>query len=117
MKREIVVFVKHILESIVAINSFLGNLSKSELEKDRIRQSAIIRELEVIGEAVKNIPKNVREEYSNIAWKQIAGMRDKLIHHYFGVDLDIVWDTIKKDLPELERQIKEILKEESSHPR
>lgn len=71
--------------------------------------------MEVIGEAVKNIPDNIRNEYPNIAWKQISGMRDKLIHHYFGVDLDIVWDTIKKDLPELEKQIQEILKGEQSH--
>src|SRR3989338_10787006 len=99
MKKEFEVFAKHILESIGAINIFLGNLSKTELERDRLRQSAVIRELEVIGEAVKNLPEDVTKKHSNILWKQIAGIRDKLIHHYFGVDLDIVWQTIKKDLP------------------
>lgn len=110
MKKEIEVFAKHILDSVTAINSFLGNLSKSDLEKERLRQSAVIRELEVIGEAVKNIPEEVKKQYPNISWKQIAGMRDKLIHHYFGVDLDIVWATIKNDLPILEKQIQEIIK-------
>ncbi len=110
MKEEYEAFAKHILDSINAINSFLGELSKSELEKNRLRQSAIIRELEIIGEAVKNLPENVKKEMPDIEWKQIAGMRDKLIHHYFGVDLDIIWDSVKNDLPKLKNAIYKILK-------
>ncbi len=108
MTKEVNVFARHILDSIHAIYSFLGNLSKEELEKDRLRQSAIIRELEVIGEAVKNMPESDKKEAKNIPWKQIAGMRDKLIHHYFGVDIDAVWQTIKRDLPVLKEEVKKM---------
>lgn len=102
-------FAKHILDSIDAIYSFLGNLPKEELEKDRLRQSAIIRELEIIGEAVKNLPDSIKKEHPDMPWKEIAGMRDKLIHHYFGVDLDIIWNVIKENLPKLKETIKDIL--------
>ena len=103
------VFAKHILDNIYAVESFVGKFSKSELESDRLRQSAIIRELEVIGEAVKNLSEETKKKYPHIAWKQIAGMRDKLIHHYFGVDMNTVWGVLDKDLPELKEVIKKIV--------
>ncbi len=71
---------------------------------------AVIRNLEIIGEAVKNIPPEVRSKYPEIPWKQIAGFRDVVIHHYFGVDLNIVWTVIRKHLKELKPKIKRILK-------
>lgn len=73
---------------------------------------AFLRSLEVIGEAVKNVPRTFRNKYPGIPWKEIAGMRDKLIHEYFGVNYRIVWETVKKEIPKLENQIKEIMEKE-----
>ena len=98
-------FIEHILESINAIENFSKNLSKEELVSNRLKQSAIIREIEIIGEAVKNISENLKEKYQEIKWKDIAGTRDKMIHHYFGVDLNIVWNIIHQDLSLLKKQI------------
>ena len=110
--KDYVVFLRHIIDGIEHINSFSNELSKEFLINDRLRQSAIIRELEIIGEAAKNIPEEFRKKYPKIEWKKIAGLRDKLIHQYFGVDINIVWDIIKEDLPQLKKDIKEILKKE-----
>ena len=104
-------FIEHILESINAIKEFSKNMSKEELISNRLKQSAIVREIEIIGEAVKNISENLKNKNREIEWKDIAGTRDKMIHHYFGVDLNIVWEIIKKDLPILEKQIKNIKKD------
>jgi uncharacterized protein with HEPN domain len=101
-------FIKHILDSISAIENFSNNLSKDELVSNRLKQSAIVREIEIIGEAVKNISENLKNKHKEIEWKKIAGTRDQMIHHYFGVDLNIVWDIINKNLPVLKKQILEI---------
>jgi len=102
------VFVEHILESIKAIKEFSKNLKKEELIHNRLKQSAIVREIEIIGEASKNISKETKEKYYKIAWREIIGTRDKMIHQYFGVDLDIVWNIITKDILTLENQILKI---------
>jgi len=104
------VFIEHILDSINAIENFSMNLNREELTSNRLKQSAIIREIEIIGEAVKNISENIKNKHKEIEWKDIVGTRDKMIHHYFGVDLNIVWDIIKKDLPKLKKQIEKIKK-------
>ena len=104
------VFIEHILESINAIGGFSENLNREELSLNRLKQSAIVREIEIIGEAVKNLPKNFKIKHPKIPWKKIAGMRDILIHEYFLVDLRAVWDTSKDDLPILKKQIKDLLK-------
>ena len=75
-------------------------------------QDALIRRIEIIGEAVKNLPREFRDRYPVIPWGDIAGMRDKLMHHYFGVDSEVVWRTVQDDIPELKKKIKEILKNE-----
>ncbi len=102
------IFIKHILESIEAVGEFSKNMDKDELNSSRLKQSAITREIEIIGEAVKNISDKTKNKYKEVEWKEIAGTRDKMIHHYFGVDLDIVWGIIKKDIPKLKKQISEI---------
>ena len=75
-------------------------------------QNAVIRSIEVIGEAVKNLPKDFKSKYAEIPWNKITGMRDKIIHHYFGVDLETVWKVVKENIPELKNNIKKILKKE-----
>ena len=102
------VFIEHILDSINAIENFSMNLNREELTSNRLKQSAIIREIEIIGEAVKNISESLKNKHPEIEWKEIVGTRDKMIHHYFGVDLNIVWDIIKINLPDLKEKILKI---------
>ena len=108
MKRDIGLFIEDILNSIKNIEEFSKNLDKDKFSKDILRQSAIIRQLEIIGEAAKNVPNSFREKYPNIAWKDIAGVRDILSHAYFGVNLDRVWKIIETDLPKLKKEISRI---------
>src|SRR3989344_9098858 len=108
MKRDIILFIEDILESINAIEDFSKDMNKKELETNRLKQSAIIREIEIIGEAVKNIPEDFKDEHTEIEWRKISGMRDIIIHSYFRVDLNAVWNVIKKDIPILEKQMRKI---------
>ncbi|MFH1510447.1 MAG: DUF86 domain-containing protein [Candidatus Woesearchaeota archaeon] len=118
MKRDIGLFVDDILESIRNIEEFTLGLNKEKFSKDKLRQSAVIRQLEVIGEAVKNIPSGFREKYPDIPWKDIAGLRDILSHAYFGVNIERVWMVIEKDLPYLKKGIKRIRTSEyKTHPK
>jgi len=108
MKRDLVLFFDDILDSINAIENFSRGMKKEGLLSNRLKQSAIVREIEVIGEAVKNIPEYFRKKYPGVPWSKIAGMRDIIIHGYFRVDLDAVWNVIKRDVPALKRQIQKI---------
>lgn len=109
MNKDHLIFIKHVLGSIEIIENYLGNISKEDFMKDQKLQDAVIRRLEVIGEAVKNIPYELREKYPKIPWQGIAGTRDKLTHHYFGIDLELIWNVTKDDLPVLKKEIKKIL--------
>lgn len=111
MKRKELLFLKDILESISNIEEFSKGLSKEKFMKNRLKQSAIVRQFEIIGEAVKNISDSTREKYPGIEWRKIAGSRDIFIHGYFMVDYDRVWGIIKKDLPDLKQKILKIKKE------
>ena len=112
MKKEPLVFAEHMLESITKIKSFIKGISKEEFMSNEEKQSAVIRQIEIIGEASKNIPESFKKKYSKISWKEIAGTRDKIIHNYFGIDLDMIWDVVKEDLLILEQEIKKILEKE-----
>jgi len=103
------VFLEHILDSINAIGSFSKGLSVQKLVSNRLRQSAIVREIEIIGEAAKNISSGFKEKHQEVNWKEIVGTRDKIIHHYFGVNMNIIWEIITKDLPVLKKQVKGII--------
>lgn len=103
------IFLKHILDSINQIEEYLNEVYFEDFIKSKLIQDGVIRQLEIIGEATKHLSLELREKYSNIPWEDIAGMRDKLIHHYFGVDLEAVWDTAAKDLPDLKENVKKIL--------
>ena len=108
MKRDVNLFIQDILENIKDIESFSKGLTKKEFAANKLKQNAIIRSLEVIGEAVKNIPDSFRKEHPNIPWKDIAGFRDILSHVYFGVNIDRVWNIIEVDLSSFKREIEKI---------
>ena len=108
MKRDIGLFIEDISGGIKNIGDFTRGLNKEKFSKDTLRQSAVIRQLEIIGEAVKNIPDNFRKKYPEVPWKDIVGMRDKLMHHYFGANLNTVWKVIKEDFPDLKKKIQKI---------
>jgi uncharacterized protein with HEPN domain len=104
------VFVGHILESIENIEKFMKGVPKVFFSKNREKQSAVIREIEIIGEASKNLSQKFKEENNEVDWKPISGFRDKLIHHYFGINLERVWNVLEKDLPDLKKKILRIKK-------
>jgi uncharacterized protein with HEPN domain len=110
-KRDTRVFLEDILESIEKIEEYTTDVNEEEFYENTFVQDAVIRRLEVIGEAVKNIPDDFRVKYPDIPWRQIAGMRDVLIHAYFGVNLRRVWKVIKEDIPELKLKILKILED------
>lgn len=103
------IFIEDILESIERIEEYTANKTLEEFLSDHEKQDAIIKRLEVIGEAVKNIPADIKKKYPKIPWGDMAGMRDVLIHEYFGINIKRVWDTAKNDVPKLKKQIIEIL--------
>ncbi|MBU0701170.1 DUF86 domain-containing protein [bacterium] len=107
--RDIRDYLNDILEMIEDIKNFTEGISYEGLERDKKTLYAAIRCLEVLGEAVKKIPNSIREEYPEIPWQEIAGMRDRLIHEYFGVDMETIWDTIQEDLSPLKETITKII--------
>jgi len=105
MKRDINLFIDDILENINLIEKSTKKLSKTKFKEDKDIVDATLRRLEVIGEAVKNLPHSFTKKFPDIPWRGIAGFRDVLIHAYFGVSLDRVWNIIKKDLFDLKKKI------------
>jgi uncharacterized protein with HEPN domain len=103
------VYISHIIERSSKIIEFTSGMSESDFIKDEKTQSAVIRELEVIGEASKRISEDFRNKTSTIPWKLMAGMRDVLIHNYEGVDAILVWDTIQKSIPSLIEDLKKVI--------
>lgn len=114
MKKDNIIFIRHILEEIIKIENSTKNLFKEDFRKDEDIQDATARRIEIIGEAAKNVSNEFKNKNRQIPWKNMTDTRNKLIHHYFGVDLNTVWDIIKKDLPKLKADIEEILKREKS---
>jgi uncharacterized protein with HEPN domain len=109
-KRKNKLYLQDIKESIRRIEKYTEGVNFEKFRRDKKTIDAVVRNLSVIGEAVKNIPKEIKDKNSNVAWKEILGMRNKVIHEYFGIDEEILWKTIKDDLPLFKKQILNILK-------
>lgn len=109
MSRSPAEYLRHILDETTYLKGKSTGLSKEEFLKDETIQRAFVRSLEIIGEAKKNLPPAFRTEHVHVDRRAIAGMRDKLIHGYFGVDYDIVWDAVKNKIPELRRAVEELI--------
>ena len=102
MKRDYSVYLRDILQAFRDVREFVEGLSYEEFIIDKKTISAVLRELEIAGEATKQLPPSIRKKYPQIPWADMAGMRDKLIHFYFGVDLEIVWQTVTVRIPAIE---------------
>lgn len=115
MKRDYTLFIKDILKAIVNIEEFIQNVHFEEFCKDEKTQSAVVWQIQIIGEATKNIPATIRDKYPEIPWRYMARIRDKIAHFYFGIDYEIVWDVVRNKLPEIKPSIDKILQNMDDH--
>lgn len=111
MNKDANIFLAHIKESIDLIESFTKGCTKDKFFKDIKLQDAVIRRIEIIGEAAKNIPEEFRAKHAEVPWAEMARTRDKLIHGYFGIDLELTWAIVQTDLPKLKGKIERLLKQ------
>ena len=109
MSKEPIEYLKHISDECTYLLSVNKDLSKADFLDDETLKRAVVRSLEIIGEATKKIPADFKVKYSSIQWKNMAGMRDRLIHDYIGVNYSIVWDVFNNKIPGLHKQIQEVL--------
>lgn len=111
MKRDFRLFVKDIISAMDSIEKFVSDMTIDEIEQDDKTSSAVIRKFEIIGEATKQIPDALRSRHPEIPWRRMSGMRDRLVHAYFGIDYKLVWDAIKVEIPNLKPKLEKILTE------
>lgn len=109
MQRTYEAYLNDVLESIRKIEKYTKNMTYGDFREDELRQDAVARNLEIIGEAVKKIPDEIKNRKTEIEWKKIAGLRDILAHEYFGINLEIVWDVMENKLPDLKKNTQAIL--------
>jgi len=115
MSRSSLEYLRHILDEVIYLEGRAEGLSKDEFMQNETLKRAFVRSLEVIGEATKNIPMSLRQKYSHIDWRAMAGMRDRLIHRYFGIDYDLVWDVVINKMPILHQEVQQITQKESNN--
>jgi uncharacterized protein with HEPN domain len=113
MPRDYLVYLEDICQAIEKIKSYAAGQSKEAFAQDSKTVDAVVRNLEIIGEAVKKVPKEVRLRHSAVEWKKVSGLRDILIHEYYGVDIEIIWDIVINKLPTLHETVKAMIKQES----
>jgi uncharacterized protein with HEPN domain len=106
--RDYKLYLTDILAAMESIERFIGEMTFEEFQKDDKTASAVIRKFEIIGEASRNIPDEIKRRHREVPWKEMAGMRDRLIHAYFGVDYNLVWTTIKSRIPAAKHMIKKV---------
>jgi uncharacterized protein with HEPN domain len=111
MTRDPRIFIEHILACIELIENYLEGKSKSDFLGSIQLQDAVIRRVEIIGEAARNIPNDIKSRFTDIPWNEITGMRDILIHKYFGIDLELTWEVVEKDIPDLKERFLQIRKD------
>lgn len=108
-------YLRDIIVSIDDISDFIGGMSFDEFKRDKKTVNAVVRSIEIIGEATKKIRESLKDGHKEVPWKKMAGMRDKLIHEYFGVDVEILWKTLKDDVPPLKQPVQGILESLEKH--
>ncbi|MEW5939815.1 MAG: DUF86 domain-containing protein [Chloroflexota bacterium] len=109
MKKDDTVYLQHILDAIHRIESYTQGVLKEKYLEDGLLQDGVVRQLEIIGQASVNLSDEFQEEHSYIPWGQIIGLRNRIVHAYFNINLDITWDIVQVDIPTLKRQIESIL--------
>lgn len=110
--RDFILFIEDIIDSVEKIERYVKGLSYEEFKNNDMVIDAVIRNFEIIGEATANIPEDVQEKYSEVEWREAKGFRNVLIHAYFGIDVEAVWDTIEKDIPGFKKHVVEVLERE-----
>ena len=109
-------YLRHIVSEAQYLMERAQSLDKAEFLNDETLKRAFVRSLEIIGEATKQVPDDLKQKYGHVEWRAMAGMRDRLIHGYFGVDYDVVWDAVNNNIPVLREEIEEILRSEETIP-
>jgi uncharacterized protein with HEPN domain len=112
--RNVEVYLQDILECIDQIEIYLDNVGEEEFYQNSEKQDSVLRRLEIIGEAVKQIPEDIRSKYKVVPWRKVAGLRDVLIHQYFGVTMSMVWVITQEEIPELKSNIQQIIRDIAS---